>query len=156
MTEFGALKGTTVGVEELNFLTDLADKDIQSWCYWQYKYDADITTASPDGAESFYVNGTLDTGKVKALSRTFAPIIAGTPSVHKFNPDTQEFKLEFQIDENLSDCTTIIFANLQYYYQNGISFDYSSNLHLTNENGNYFTFSCNGSGRASIHATNNA
>ena len=99
MTEFGALKGTPIGVESLNYLTDLADSKIQSWCYWQYKYNEDITTASPDGAESFYVNGELDTNKVKALSRTYAPIIAGTPSHHKFNPATEEFDLRFDIPE---------------------------------------------------------
>lgn len=154
MTEFGALKGTTVGIESLNYLTDLADSRIQSWCYWQYKYNEDITTASPDGAESFYVNGELDTSKVKALSRTFAPIIAGTPTKHKFNPDTQEFNLHFTIDDTISNNSTIIFANQQYYYNNGVSITTSSNVIYVSSQGNYLTFQNTGIGRATITITN--
>ena len=68
MTEFGALRGTPTGIESLNYLLDKADSQIQSWAYWQFKFYEDITTASQDGAESFYVNGTLDTSKVGFIS----------------------------------------------------------------------------------------
>ena len=68
MTEFGALRGTPPGVDSLNYLLDKADSEIQSWSYWQYKFFEDITTASQDGAESFYVNGTLDIAKVSLFS----------------------------------------------------------------------------------------
>jgi len=156
MTEFGALKGTTTGIESLNYLMDLADKKIQSWAYWQYKYYADITTASSDGAESFYVNGVLDTGKVKALSRTYAPIIAGNPTKHEFNPETEEFILDFIIDTTISPCTTEIFANQDYYYSNGMNIDVSDNLVIASQVGNSILFNCTGTGRASIKITNGA
>ena len=68
MTEFGALKGVPAGVDVLNTLTNLADSRIQSWAYWQYKFFADLTTASADGAESFYIDGELDTLKVSSVS----------------------------------------------------------------------------------------
>lgn len=64
LTEFGAMRGTQIGVDSLNYVLNTADAQIQSWAYWQFKYYHDITTASPDGAESFYINGTLDTTKV--------------------------------------------------------------------------------------------
>eukprot|EP01137_Pigoraptor_chileana_P025399 Opistho-2@94840 len=63
MTEFGAVDGSTGAADELNYILGQSDKNLQGWCYWQYKYYNDITTAS--AAEPFYTtNGTLETEKV--------------------------------------------------------------------------------------------
>jgi len=154
MTEFGALRGTPVGVDELNYLLDLADREIQSWCYWQYKFFADLTTASADGAESFYVNGNLDTPKVKALARTYAPVIAGVPSRHRFDPHTGEFTLDFTINSNLgSNCTSTIFASQEFYYPNGVMISVSSNLVVSSQSGNYIQIDCQGTGRGRVQIT---
>jgi endoglycosylceramidase len=76
-----------------------ADKHIQSWAYWQFKFFQDLTTASAAGGESFYLgNGTLDAQKVRALSRTYAQAIAGVPSVHSFDPLSSNFTLAYTIN----------------------------------------------------------
>merc|ERR1712137_355098 len=121
ITEFGAMKGTTVGVDALDYVMDKADDQLQSWCYWQYKYFQDITTASPDGAESFYINGTLDVPKVTALVRTYAPTIAGTPVQHVFDPETSIFTLQFNVTADTTTQSSEIYYNPQYVYPNGIS-----------------------------------
>jgi len=77
-----------------------ADSHIQSWTYWQFKLFHDITTASAAGGESFYLmNGTLDTPKVRALCRTYAPAIAGVPTTHMFDPLNATFNLVYTIDQ---------------------------------------------------------
>jgi len=42
------------------------------WAYWQFKEFKDLTTSAADKSEGFYnKDGTLQTAKVKALSRTY-------------------------------------------------------------------------------------
>merc|ERR1719399_2780053 len=117
MTEFGAMLGTDQGVESLNFVTGLADQHIQSWSYWSFKYYQDLTTVSVGGGESFYLkNGTLDTAKVRALSRTYAQAIAGVPSTHLFEPVTAKFTLVYDIMDSDPIPDTIVFLNLEFHY----------------------------------------
>ncbi len=107
LTEFGAMEGTTIGVESIDFVTNQADRLIESWAYWQFKNYNDITTVSgTTGGESFYLgNGQLDTAKVKALARTYAQFTAGVPLVHSFNPLTAVFTLSF----NTTVCPSFFF-----------------------------------------------
>jgi len=128
MTEFGALLGTQVGVDSLHYLLGKADHSIQSWAYWQYKSYKDVTTASPSGAESFYVNGTLDTAKVRALSRTYARATAGVPTVQFFDPVTAIFQLGYDIVSGLASDVTEIYINAEYYYPNGYTIDLTEGL----------------------------
>lgn len=122
MTEFGALLGTEDGVSSLDFVLGEADKNIQSWAYWSFKYFQDITTVSTTGAEAFYLsNGTLDEPKVKALSRTYAPSIAGVPSEHVFDPLSGNFTLTYDINESAAVQETQIYVNEQYYYPRGVN-----------------------------------
>eukprot|EP01095_Lingulamoeba_sp_RSL-Kostka_P011526 TRINITY_DN4412_c0_g1_i1.p1 TRINITY_DN4412_c0_g1~~TRINITY_DN4412_c0_g1_i1.p1 ORF type:complete len:248 (+),score=75.62 TRINITY_DN4412_c0_g1_i1:98-841(+) len=122
MTEFGAMQGTTTAIEDINFLLNKADENIQSWSYWQYKFNADLTTASQTGAESFYLfDGTLDQPKVRALSRTYAQAVSGTPTTHQFDPITARFDLTYDISTTATNRTTVIYYNQEYYYPDGIS-----------------------------------
>eukprot|EP01094_Clydonella_sp_ATCC50884_P025311 TRINITY_DN6604_c0_g2_i1.p1 TRINITY_DN6604_c0_g2~~TRINITY_DN6604_c0_g2_i1.p1 ORF type:complete len:554 (+),score=159.76 TRINITY_DN6604_c0_g2_i1:65-1663(+) len=121
MTEFGAMLGTENGVESLHFVTGQADKYIQSWAYWSFKYYQDITTVSTSGGESFYLkNGTLDEPKVRALSRSYAQVIAGVPSLHMFDPDTAEFTLTYTINEEAKVQSTEVYVNERFYYPTGL------------------------------------
>src|SRR4051812_5169943 len=98
MTEFGAMEGTAVGLEALDFVMDQADKHIQSWAYWQYKYFDDITTQGGGGESLWFPNGTLDTGKVKILSRTYAQAIAGVPTQQSFDVENGNYALTYTIN----------------------------------------------------------
>lgn len=128
MTEFGAMLGTQAGIDSLHYLLGKADHSLQSWAYWQYKTYEDITTASSSGAESFYVNGTLDYNKVRALSRTYARATAGVPTVQFFDPITAVFQLGFDIVEGLTSDITEIYINTDYYYPSGYSLSLTEGL----------------------------
>lgn len=123
MTEFGALSNFTQSEYELDWMTSLADQYLRSWTYWQFKYYNDMTTAaSPPTIESFYgANGQLQTRKVKALSRTYVPIVCGDPTYMKFDPLSSDFKFSFKVSENCRSETTVIYLNREYYYPNGFS-----------------------------------
>lgn len=42
------------------------------WAYWEFKKYADLTTSAGTGSEGFYnADGSLQTSKVKALTRTY-------------------------------------------------------------------------------------
>lgn len=117
MTEFGAVPNTTVSLEAIQFLTDEADKRLQSWTYWQFKYYDDITTAG-QGESLYNLQGQLEVDKLKALSRTYAQAIAGVPSVMKFNVEDGAFSLVFDINTSITQ-PTIIYLNEALYYPNG-------------------------------------
>eukprot|EP01096_Ripella_sp_DP13-Kostka_P014216 TRINITY_DN634_c0_g1_i4.p1 TRINITY_DN634_c0_g1~~TRINITY_DN634_c0_g1_i4.p1 ORF type:complete len:536 (-),score=168.48 TRINITY_DN634_c0_g1_i4:53-1615(-) len=125
LTEFGAMEGTTIGVESIDFVTNQADRLIESWAYWQFKNYNDITTVSgTTGGESFYLgNGQLDTAKVKALARTYAQFTAGVPLVHSFNPLTAVFTLSFNATGYTTQAPysqTVIAYSQQFYYPAGV------------------------------------
>jgi len=118
LTEFGAMANATVAIESLTAMTSIADANLQSWCYWQFKFFNDITTQGP--GESFYIGDSLETTKVKALSRTYAQAVAGIPSEMFFDSTTSYFKLVFQQDTTIA-APTVIFLNQQFYYPNGFT-----------------------------------
>ena len=119
------MEGTTIGVESIDFVTNQADRLIESWAYWQFKNYNDITTVSgTTGGESFYLgNGQLDTDKVKALARTYAQFTSGVPLVHSFNPLTAVFTLSFNATQYESQppySETVIAYSQQFYYPTGV------------------------------------
>eukprot|EP01132_Coremiostelium_polycephalum_P008414 gene8414-10332_t len=117
MTEFGAVSNSTNSLEMLDFMTSEADKYLQSWTYWQFKYYNDITTAG--STESLYnQDGSLDVAKLKTLSRTYAQAIAGNPQSMVFDPQTASFQLVFNVDTSITQ-PTIIYLNEDLYYPNG-------------------------------------
>mmetsp|Transcript_29064 Transcript_29064/g.5260 ORF Transcript_29064/g.5260 Transcript_29064/m.5260 type:complete len:134 (+) Transcript_29064:1000-1401(+) len=92
-SEFGACKNTPGCVEEIRGATGAFDKGFVSWMYWQYKWMKDFTTTSDDLEGLFYVNGTVQELKHKALKRTYAPLIQGTPVSNLFDPVTYDYEL---------------------------------------------------------------
>ena len=46
MTEFGSVPETESGLQEIERVLGYAEKNWQSWHYWQYKYNADSTCSS--------------------------------------------------------------------------------------------------------------
>jgi len=67
-----------------------------------------------------YIGDELEIAKVKALSRTYAPAIAGIPISMKFDSSTGYFYLVFKINTTIQ-APTEIFLNEKFYYPNGFS-----------------------------------
>jgi endoglycosylceramidase len=137
ITEFGAVSSSKEGLGEIGRVTGKADTRFQSWAYWQFKYYNDITTVSGPIEGFYYPNGTLQHAKVKALARTYAPAIAGTPQVVGFNPADGAFRLAYTAPPDgllcrvssiskqspLLDPLTEVYLNEGYYYPNGYIHD---------------------------------
>jgi len=119
LTEFGALDNLTAAIKEVAAITGEADHYFHSWTYWQFKYFQDLTTAN-QASEGFYSKtGELQESKVKALSRTYAPIIAGSPIQITFDPETSNFLLRYKITNGTTILQTEIYLNEKYYYPSG-------------------------------------
>ena len=72
ISEFGACLGGETCVEEITSLTEACDDSLASWAYWQFKKYGDLTTTAMTGNEGFYnEDGTLQSDKVKALTRSY-------------------------------------------------------------------------------------
>jgi len=117
ITEFGACTDSAACLAEIDRVTKVADSHGHSWAYWQFKYFDDITTVSGP-LESFYdTAGQLQQAKVKALSRTYAPAIAGRPKQVRFSAATGAFRLRYTA--NQAALPTEIFANEEWHYPTG-------------------------------------
>lgn len=125
LTEFGAMLQSPNETAALEYLLALADSNLMSTSYWQYKSFHDVTTSSEPEDESFYfADGTLQQQKVKTLSRTYAYAIAGIPTAMSFNPSTALFQLSYRVNSQVS-APTEIYLNQAWYYPNGFSVAFS-------------------------------
>eukprot|EP00727_Mastigamoeba_balamuthi_P001230 m51a1_g11103 putative cellulase (glycosyl hydrolase family 5) subfamily protein (512) ;mRNA; r:55237-57808 len=108
LTEFGAYSdNSSAALEDIEWLTNLADKHFQGWAYWQFKAYNDFTTTSSD-AESFYhADGTLQTAKVHALSRVYAQAIAGDGESMSYDPRARKFVLRYRLAARIALPTEI-------------------------------------------------
>lgn len=120
LTEFGACSGSDSCLAEIARVTDRADQAFHSWAYWQFKYNHDITTVAGPEEGFYHLNGTLQSSKVAALSRTFAPTIAGAPRTMRFAHATGAFRLRYVPEEATKNLTTNIFLNERMHYPRGI------------------------------------
>lgn len=72
ITEFGSCLDTDDCVREITQVADICDDKMASWAYWQFKTYNDLTSSAGNRSEGFYnLDGTLQTKKVKSLSRTY-------------------------------------------------------------------------------------
>lgn len=118
MTEFGANAGDNEGVDEMLRMTRMADDKLQSWMYWQFKDFGDITTAG-DASQGFYdPDGTLQSRKVEALSRSYALATAGLIERLNFDDTTGTFVLEYTY---VPSGNTVIYLSQDYHYPNGFN-----------------------------------
>lgn len=119
LTEFGALSDSEKSANEILIITGYAEKNFQSWIYWQFKYFQDITTAAkPATTESFYYeNGTLQMNKIRALTHPYAYAICGQPISSKFT--NTSFDLTWKPGKCEAD--TEIFINEPLYFADGFS-----------------------------------
>jgi len=117
LTEFGACSGSEACVAEIDRVLSQAEDSFHSWAYWQFKYNHDITTVSGK-IEGFYQDdGTLQHAKVAALSRTYAPAVAGLPRLAKFDMKTGAFRLQYESEQSTLHLPTEVFLNQEMNYK---------------------------------------
>jgi endoglycosylceramidase len=123
LTEFGAVSQSAVDMALIKTMLDPADERMQSWSYWNFKSFDDITTTGDaNGGESFYnKDGSVQTEKLRMLTRAYAPIIAGRPTRTHFENRTGEeaFTLEYTVLDSITG-STMIFAQRAMHYSGGV------------------------------------
>jgi len=144
LTEFGALSNSQKSADEVARVTGLADENLHSWSYWQFKWYDDFTTAAkPGSTESLYnVDGTLQANKTKALARSYAPATCGVPTSQVFDPTSGNFTFSYKLSQNCQGQPTEIFLSNEYYYPKGFTYNITgcTGASLLGSN-NYYTVS---------------
>jgi hypothetical protein len=101
-------------------VAERTDEVLGSWAYWQYKTFHDLTTTAGTSSEGFYnKDGSLQTNKLKSLSRTYVQYSQGELTSMEFrdphaaygaSAGPKAFSADIKIDTNLSS-PTVVFAN---------------------------------------------
>ena len=108
ISEFGACYDSKNCSIEINAVGDICDQQLTGWAYWQFKNLEDLTTSAGTGSEGFYnFDGTLQTIKVKALSRTYAMKTQGVLKEMLFDKDSGDFTMQFAVNTNSKAPTEI-------------------------------------------------
>ena len=127
LTEFGAVSGDSAGgLAEIARVTNAADRRLLSWAYWQFKYFSDITTVSGPAEGLYHANGTLQRAKLAALSRTYAPAVAGTPTAMRFDAGSGAFRLAYStagVSAATRALATEVYLNVPVHYPTGFVAD---------------------------------
>ncbi|CAK9048885.1 Endoglycoceramidase (EGCase) (Glycosphingolipid-specific enzyme) (GSL-specific enzyme) [Durusdinium trenchii] len=119
MTEFGAVGGNKNEMKHITNLLDAADKHFQSWSYWQLKTFRDFTTSNT--AEAIFTpDGQVEINKLSALSRTYAPAIAGRPLKMEYDSFKRSFVLDYVA--TVKEAPTEIYLNEDLHFPGGYSF----------------------------------
>jgi len=122
LTEFGACFNTDACTQEIKSVTEAAESKFVSWAYWQYKAFGDYTTSGSYKEGLFNTDGTPQDKKVTALARSYAPIVAGVPTLMRYNIETNAFGLEYQCDPTIK-APTSIYLNQEYSNGQNDSYD---------------------------------
>lgn len=95
-------------VREITQVADACDTHLASWAYWEFKTYKDLTTSAGNRSEGFYnFDGSLQTGKVKSLSRTYVQNAQGEISMMKFDSKTGDFYAKLHIDTKINATTNV-------------------------------------------------
>lgn len=126
LTEMGASGVDADSRELLQAVLDQADDGLQSWAYWTYKDFHDITTQNAATETLYNADGSLQIPKLKTLSRTYAPAIAGQEIKMNFDPSSATFTLDYVYGSESSGAVAVvaptsIFLNEDLYYPNGFN-----------------------------------
>ena len=106
--EFGACMDSDDCVREIQQATDVADKTLAGWAYWQFKTYKDPTTTAGDRSEGFYnKDGSIQGKKVRMLARTSIMAAQGKILEQHFNSTTGAFTADFKVDASI-DAPTIV------------------------------------------------
>ena len=130
VTEFGACSNSEACYYEMIGFEKAADKYLTSWAYWMFKAYHDHTTTAAENQEGiFNPDGTIQSWKEKALSRTYIQYYQGEPLETFYNDETSEFFSRFKYDENIKE-PSILYFNKELNYNNGYE------IEITDDKGN--------------------
>jgi endoglycosylceramidase len=97
LTEFGASND----LDDIGRIVTLADDHMTSWQYWHYCACDDPTTSGP-GVQALVIDASkpprkknVKWRKLKVLDRPYPQAVAGTPTEFLYDPDANEFNLEY-------------------------------------------------------------
>ena len=149
ITEFGACSASEACYQEMLGFEKAADKYLTSWAYWMYKAYHDHTTTAPQNQEGiFNEDGTLQSYKEKALSRTYIQYYQGVPLEIFFNDETNEFMAKFKYDGRIEE-PSVLYLNKELNYNKGYQLDITDEKGnkieevSVEDNGNYINFKIN-------------
>ena len=149
ITEFGACSASEACYQEMLGFEKAADKYLTSWAYWMYKAYHDHTTTAPQNQEGiFNEDGTLQSYKEKALSRTYIQYYQGVPLEIFFNDETNEFMAKFKYDGSIDE-PNVLYLNKELNYNKGYHLDITDEKGnkieevSVEDNGNYINFKIN-------------
>lgn len=121
ISEFGACTDVAPCVTEITQVTERSDEVLGSWAYWQYKTFHDLTTTAGTSSEGFYnKDGSLQTHKLQALSRTYVQYAQGELTSMSFrDPNApygasagpKAFSADVKIDTSTT-APTVVFASI--------------------------------------------
>lgn len=126
VTEFGACSDSEACYLEILGFVKAADNYLVSWNYWMYKPFGDHTTTAKENTEGvFNSDGTVQSFKERALTRTYIQSYQGYPLSMQFNDETIEFNSSFILNNQLID-PSVIYINRQLFYPNGYDLEITS------------------------------
>lgn len=137
MTEFGAAEDIKGDIYALNKSVQQADKHMQSWIYWQFKYFQDITTCTPVGESLYNEDGSVVQHKLKVLSRSYATAVAGKLSEgFRYDPLTGVFKMKYELLSELPSTAAgdTNAAVTEVYINRELSYPHGAHITVTNAN----------------------
>jgi len=135
ISEFGACLDSEVCATEVTQVADVCDENLAGWSYWEFKPFHDLTTSAGNRSEGFYNNdGSLQTRKVKALTRPYVKAAQGTIDSMSFVSEgdlTGSFNADITVDISIQEPTIVhvLTGNKDEgvsWYPNGINYTVTS------------------------------
>ncbi|MHB8330182.1 MAG: cellulase family glycosylhydrolase [Acidimicrobiales bacterium] len=112
MSEFGAGEDTV----DLTRMTGLADQNLLSWAYWQWKQYDDPTGGSTEALVATGPSGdVLDPVKAPILVRPYAQAVAGAPGTMSYDAATKVFTLSYTPEATIT-APTVVFVPVDPFY----------------------------------------
>ena len=146
ITEFGACSSSLSCYYELLGFVKAADKYLTSWCYWMYKAFNDHTTTAAENEEGmFNPDGSLQSIKEKALSRTYIQSYQGIPLEVNFDDDTKVFTSSFTYIPEIRE-PSVLYLYKELNYPDGYTLEFTGDDGTpiegveVEEEGNYISF----------------
>lgn len=137
-TELLVVSDTSKGLSDMFELFDICDEHMQSWTGWDYKPFYERLACSENDVKCLDSAEKLNHIYVQNTSRTYPQAVAGYTKGFRFDKDTKEFSLSFQISPDCESTETVIYFNEPLHYPKGFHIVVSPHLAATwKQDGNY-------------------
>lgn len=155
VSEFGACFDSEECAREITQVADECDKVLAGWAYWEFKTYKDLTTTAGTGSEGFYnSDGSLQSRKVKAMSRTYLQRTQGTLQSMFFNTTSGELEARFTLNTSVASPTELYVNQELWYTERGFdvvlideTFEESISTKPTKQEHNLYSFILSNSAR---------